>query len=96
MSGKIGIEMYPGALINRACEDACRVANILGVDAEFSFNGVICLAQPGGSSAELAEIWETELRRELRFPYDRRFATTNSKSAGEYLRRHPTPGDPSL
>jgi hypothetical protein len=90
VSCKITIEVSDGTSIERACEDACRVANRLNIDVEFVFNSVRCLARPDGSSAELANNWDRELRRELRSPYDRRFAMTDATSAGKFLLT-PTP-----
>lgn len=74
MGGMITVEMYPGCSIERAAEDAIRIANTLRFDVEFQFNGVRCLAVPGGSSEKLVERQQAEQRRELSGPYDRKFA----------------------
>lgn len=86
MSAKITIEQYAGTDIARACEDACRIADILRINVEFTFNDVTCLAQPGGSSAELEQMWSDQVGRKVTMPYDRKFATTTPKSAHVFLR----------
>lgn len=79
MGAILKVEMYGGCTIERACEDACRVANRLGIDVEFDFNGVRCLASPQGSSTLLAERQQAEQNRELRHPRDRRFASSDPR-----------------
>ena len=74
MGAKLTVEMYPGCSIERASEDAIRIAYILGIDIEFSFNGVRCVASPGGSSQKLAERQQAEQARKSTGPYDRKFA----------------------
>lgn len=86
MGGLITIEISGGTTIERACEDAHRVANRLGITCEFTFNDVRCLAEPQGSAALLAERQQKEQRRPLTHPYDRRFASSN-------LRFQPNPTD---
>ena len=86
MSAVIKMDHLAGTGIERACEDACRVANMLGVGVEFAFNGVRCLAWPQGSSDDLADKWEKELGRKLKSPHDSRFCVTSPETAAVFLR----------
>lgn len=74
MGAKIKIEIDAGCSIDRACEDAQHVADLLHICVEFGFNGVACFASPGGHPKVLAEAWEREIGRELITPLDRRSA----------------------
>lgn len=87
MAGSIKMEFMAGDPILGACTEACRVASILAVCVEFSFNDVQCLAMPGALAADLAEKWMAELRRELRGPSDHRFVSANVDTACEFIRR---------
>lgn len=85
MGGKIMLEMYAGCSIERACEDAVRVANTLGIDVEFDFNGVRCLASPQGSSAILAERQQFEQARKPTGPFDsRKFASSTPQKGSAH------------
>lgn len=53
----------PGAHIDRTSADAQRVADILGINIEFSFNGVKCRAVPGGCAKALASRQHSEMGR---------------------------------
>lgn len=53
--GKLTLEIEPGRNIDAACKKAQSVADQTGFTVEFKFNGVLCVAQPGGSAAELAQ-----------------------------------------
>ena len=75
MVATLKIEINPGCHILRAAEDAQTIADILRCDVEFTFNGVKCLAQVGGSPDVLAEAQKREQGRELETPRDRRIAT---------------------
>lgn len=79
MGAQITAEMTPGCSIERACEDACRIANLLGCDVRFSFNGVECLALPQTLAADLVENWDYQRTRKLIAPMDKRFATSNKR-----------------
>jgi hypothetical protein len=47
--------VVPGAAdILEVAADAQRVADYLGINVAFEFNGVLCQAQPGGTAARLA------------------------------------------
>lgn len=74
MAGFVKIDFTAGTGINRAALDAQRVADILGLTVEFSFNDVECWASPNGDAVLLAERQQEEQRRELRSPMDRRLA----------------------
>lgn len=86
MGAFISIEIYAGCTIERACEDAQRVANVLRIDCEFTFNGVRCLAVPQGYAGLLAERQQREQGRKARGPMDRRFASSDPRSrAGDAI-----------
>ena len=69
MSAGLTIEIGLGTSIEDACEDACRIARILGCAIEFEFNGVRCVARPiSPNSRELAAKWREELERPLEIP----------------------------
>ena len=74
MSAMLKLEMSAGTSIERACEDAQRVSDLLRVDVEFSFNEVRCLAGIGGHWQVLVEAWCREISRERDGPLDRKFA----------------------
>ena len=50
----IDLGVTPGADLTVCCEEAQRVANLLGIDARFTFNGIGCRALPGGDPRDLA------------------------------------------
>lgn len=50
----LNLEAQPGTDIRVACKEAQSLAERLGVVVKFGFNGVTCMAVPGGSSEELA------------------------------------------
>lgn len=72
------IEISAGTSIETASADAQRIATLLGVNCEFKFNGVTCLAAPGGDSALLAKRQQFEQSRKLERPLDHRFASSSS------------------
>lgn len=74
MAGFIKIDFTAGVSIDRASLDAQRVADILGLTVEFSFNDVECWAIPDGDAAMLAERQQEEQKRKLKRPMDRRLA----------------------
>lgn len=76
MSATLSIEISAGSSIERAAEDAQRIADILRVNVEFSFNEVRCLAVPGGMPDVLAERQQQEQARKLTNPRDTRFASS--------------------
>lgn len=82
-SASLAIEIYPGADIRAASVHACVIASKLGIDIEFDFNGVRCLASPGGDPVVLAENQQAEQCRESRGPMDRRFANTTLREKGQ-------------
>lgn len=79
MTASITIEIAPGASIESACVDAQRVADLLGIDCQFQFNGVRCLAVPHGLSQVLAEAQQAEQARRLAGPFDRKFAISDPR-----------------
>lgn len=46
----IKAEFLAGSEIQQSFKEAIRVAGILGCNIEFMFNGVKCIAYPGGSA----------------------------------------------
>jgi len=85
MTALLTMEHLAGTSIERACEDACRVANLLSVGVQFSFNSVKCCAYPQGSSAHLAHRWQEELSRKDVGPIGR-YAVTNPEAAHKWFR----------
>lgn len=63
-----------GAAITEACEQAQHIADILSCHVEFGFNGVKCVAVPGGCAAHLADQQQVEQSRKLARPLDQRIA----------------------
>lgn len=50
----LNLEAQPGTDIRDACGEAQLLAERLGVVVKFGFNGVTCMAIPGGSADALA------------------------------------------
>lgn len=48
MRATIEIEFSPGTTIEDAFSEAVRLSNMLMINTEFNFNGVVCLGRPGG------------------------------------------------
>jgi hypothetical protein len=65
MSVTIEIELTPGDDIARASEEAQRLADLLAVDIGFRFNGVRCVARPGGLATRLAALQQEQQARKL-------------------------------
>lgn len=80
MSGHIEYHPHAGAEIRNTCATALRIADLLQVNVEFRFNDVLCMASPGGSADTLAENQQAEQARKLTGPYDRRFASSRTRS----------------
>lgn len=74
VAGILSIEFEAGDDITVASIIAQRVANILGLSVKFDFNGVTCVASPGGSSEALSERYSLEVGRDLKGPFDQRRA----------------------
>lgn len=85
MSGHIEFHPHAGSAIERTSADAQRIADLLGVAVEFSFNEVLCIAGVGGSADRLVEAFKVEIGRKLVGRFDRRFAssTTTRPQRGE-------------
>lgn len=49
------IEAMPGAEIGSTAKQAQRIADMLGAMVKFRFNGVTCIAYPGGDAAVLSQ-----------------------------------------
>jgi len=79
MSGRLEIAIDPGTAIGAAAILAQRVSNLLGLDVQFDFNGVKCLAVPSGNPVFLAERQCAEQARKLRDPYDVKFASSGDR-----------------
>ncbi len=56
------IEVSPATDILDACNEAIRLANLLGIGIWFDFNGVKCLARPGDDAQRLSSDWDRELK----------------------------------
>lgn len=69
----IGISICPGCSIDRAADDATRIAGILGIIVEFKFNDVDCTAFPFGNAGIMAQAYEREVARKVDGPFDRRW-----------------------
>lgn len=50
----LNLEAQPGTDIRVACEEAQALAQRLRIVVKFGFNGVTCMAIPGGSAEALA------------------------------------------
>ncbi len=48
MRATIKLEFHVGDDIDSSFVEATRIANLLGVNAEFQFNGITCVAVPNG------------------------------------------------
>ncbi len=58
------IEALGGTPIELACKKACDLALFLDITIEFKFNGVTCLANPGGTPEDLAKSWSIAMESE--------------------------------
>lgn len=58
----INAEFTAGSEIFASFEEAKRVANILGCNIEFKFNGVTCIVYPKGNSNKGVEKYHSSLR----------------------------------
>lgn len=63
------VEAFGGAHISRACEQATKVATVLGVVVHFEFNGVPCYARPNSDWRTLERRWRELLEDEKRDRY---------------------------
>ena len=82
-NSSMSIQPAPGADIVRVSADAQRIADMLGITVDFSFNGVKCRAVPGGSAAHLADRQHHEQAR-TSAPYFK-LASSWVDNAGEGL-----------
>jgi hypothetical protein len=60
------VEAFGGAHIARACEQATKIATILGVVVHFDFNGVKCYARPDSDWRTLMRRWEELMEQKER------------------------------
>lgn len=81
------LETQPGTGIQTAAGEACVLANKLGVVVTFDFNGVLCMAIPGGSSDVLVENWKRELASKSSYP----IASTHRHHSPAPSPQDPTP-----
>ena len=74
MTISMQVEAHPGQDITEASSQAINVANHLGINVQFDFNGVTCIANPGSRSKALAESYHRELARggDFQIAFDRR------------------------
>lgn len=79
MSSRLTIEINAGTSIEDASMDAQRIATLLGINCEFTFNDVKCLASPDGDYMLLAKRQQYEQARKLDRPMDWRFASSSRR-----------------
>ena len=89
MAATIKIDFDAGSSIDLASADAVRIANLLGIGVEFSFNEVECLALPNGDATHLAKRYMDEVTRKLAFPRDTRRAITSPRHIEAALKGEP-------
>lgn len=56
-------QVAPGAAIGHVCREAQALADDTKVVVKFTFNGVTCLARPGGDAVRLAERQREEMAK---------------------------------
>lgn len=74
------VEVYGGVSIEAAAGEACILAEKIGINVEFEFNGVTCMAKPWGSSQVLVTNWHAASKEGSRYPMastDRREVTVS-------------------
>lgn len=65
----IKVEVDGGAKIENVCREAIELANRVGITVDFVFNGVTCMAAPGGSAVALKGNWETALEQKTQYKF---------------------------
>lgn len=60
----IEVRFTPGDSIEEAFSEAIRLAKALGVWVEFKFNGITCMARPGGEVLKGVESYQREIKKE--------------------------------
>ena len=55
------VDPFAGCDISKACNEAVRLANNLGITIYFKFNGVLCRACVGDCPDRLEAAWKKEL-----------------------------------
>ncbi len=73
MSLSLEVNVYGGTPIEIAAHDACELARELKITITFDFNGVHCMALPGGDSKTLVHNWNIARDRGGQYP----IASTN-------------------
>lgn len=76
MSLSLEVKVYGGTPIEIAAHDACELASELKITVTFDFNGVRCMARPGGDSKTLVHNWNIARDRGGSYP----MASTNVRS----------------
>lgn len=80
----IDIGVYGGARVERACIQACALAERLHIPVHFTFNDVQCIALPGGEPETLVENWRREIERGGRY----QIATTHLRLQSDSISAH--------
>lgn len=61
MTISIEAKITAGSDIEQSCREAIELAERIGVDVDFRFNGVLCIARSGADPDALKEAWEKEM-----------------------------------
>ena len=61
MTISVKVEAHPGQDITEASIQAIDLADRLGINVEFDFNGVTCVACPGAKAEQMVESFHREL-----------------------------------
>lgn len=78
----VKLEAFGGTHIARACEQATKVATILGVVVHFEFNGIPCYARPNSDWRTLKRNWEALANAEARSRHDMAWSDVPAVSEG--------------
>lgn len=75
------VKVMGGENIDHVAVEACALANRIGCDVHFTFNGVTCMALQQGDPAVLVENWKDAFGSKSQYP----MASTHPRqvSAGE-------------
>lgn len=69
INGWIKIELLAGTSIEDAAKDACELAERIQYNVDFTFNGVRCMASPGGRYTKLVESWHEALQSKSQYKF---------------------------
>ena len=57
MDISVKVDVLAGCDISRAAQQACELATKIGVNVEFKFNDVTCVAQPNAEFTDMVGEW---------------------------------------